>query len=346
MIKSWKDSVNDAVKDIIKYQNKEKTPFKSGIEHFDQNTLGGIYPGDCIVVAGLPSHGKSFFNAEIEGGILEFAESSGQKVSLLRFNLEMSVKKLLMRELRKETGLKMSQILLEKPKDLSSFKAVCDRQRRDNVYHCELAPNSKEFETLCRKFIADNIESDLILISLDHIALAKGAEAKKTIDEIMSVVIALKMEFKEKVSFIILSQLNRDIEARTGMEEFPKLSDVYMSSTMAFAADVLIVVMNPHIMGKIRYGSLQVKNNPQLSNFFIEGKVTSSGYGSLVTKGVVYYHYIKLRMPDSEEFLSTFGKYIYIDNPKEKHTPLSDKEEVDWAMGKNLMRSNQEDIDI
>src|SRR5690606_28123549 len=124
---------------------------------------------------------------------------------------------------------------------------------------------SEEFLVEVEDFLKANIAKTNCLITLDHIGLSAGKDNKKTTDEIMHHCVMLKKKYTNP-TFIILTHLNREIEGRTHpMDLAPRQGDLYQSSTMAQAADGIVVVHNPYkIIGHKPYLNLSVADNPHL----------------------------------------------------------------------------------
>lgn len=310
-IKKWRDSVKEAVKEISLYQMGEKKPLITCFDHFNENALGGVMPGDVITIAGLSGHGKTYFLQEVEESILNLNEC--ENVAFLRFNLEMSVQKLFMRSVKQTTKRKMSDILLKQPEGefREQYKEIYEKHRsRRDLFHIEDPTSPEDFYENCKYFLdTEGMGKDkFCLITLDHIALIEGKDNKEAIDETIRYINKLKMEYKN-VTFIILTQLNRNIENRTNPAELaPRASDIYQSSTMMFVSDIVIVVHNPYLLGHKKYLVLSRDDHDYLEEFFTtEG---DSKWVNLETQGMLYYHYVKLRTPDSEETKTIFGKRI------------------------------------
>ena len=68
-------------------------------------------------------------------------------------------------------------------------------------------------------------------------------------DEMLEYQNELKKEFSN-VSFINLSQMNRELEMRTDIKHMqPKASDLYNSSNIMFISDLVLIIHNPFKLG-------------------------------------------------------------------------------------------------
>ena len=312
-IKKWNSSVNDAVKEIADYQNGKKKPFNTGVDHLNENLLGGIYLGDIILIAGLPASGKTHLLKTIEDNL--FALNPDSNIVLLRFNWEMSVRKLIARRLKNETGLKMTEILLKPPTNKPLFKSIIDKERNGNIFHEEEPLTPEEFIEEVSDFCKEHADKDGIIITIDHIALAKvkSGEKKSTIDRIVEACLYLKQIYKN-VTFIIISQLNRDIRDRTNITELaPKPSDLYASSTMEFGADLIICPHIPKNLGHEKYLSVSKYKYKYLEQYFIQDGSESKRekkYANFETANTIFYHYLKVREPDEQDYRDIFAEHL------------------------------------
>lgn len=298
--KRWVDSVNEAVKEIARFQSGEIKPLRTGIWFLDEICMGGLFPGDIITIGGKSGGGKSYLLQRIERNIFDLNPEA--KIALLRMNFEMPVMKLLLNDLKVGTGLKMSDILLKKPENPEIFKLILDKQRSNNIYHIEIALNAADFFKETESFILDNLDKDNILVSIDHIALTGE---KDEIDRIMKHCIYFKQKYK-KITFIILTQLNRNINERTNPKDMaPRTSDIYESSSMEHASDIILIPHNPFLMGIEKYLSLERDSYAYLSDFFLPGK---GKYANLDPFGNIFYHFVKIRTPDDTVTRTIFAE--------------------------------------
>jgi replicative DNA helicase len=310
-IKKWKDSVKEAVKEIAEFQKGNKKPYITCFNHLNENSLGGIFPGDVITIGGMSGHGKTYFLQRVEESILELNDCSN--LAILRFNIEMSVKKLFLRSVKNATKKKMSEIILNQPEGefRKAYEDVYKAHRRnDNIFHVEETITPDKFYDYCVEFLEGEGKTKTCIITIDHIALVEGKDNKKAVDETVRYINKLKLEYPN-VTFIILTQLNREIEGRSNPAEMaPRPGDLYQSSTMMHLSDIVIVVHNPYMMGHKKYLALYRDKVGYLSEFFHDETSDTSSYVNLRTANAVYYHYVKLRTPDDDDFRTVFGETI------------------------------------
>ena len=141
IIKKAVHLVNKAVEQIKKYQSGEDTPIKTRFTHFNDNSLGGIFKGMIITIAGISGSGKTHVLQQIENDVFDKKLNPDcDDYVLLRCNWEMTVFKLILRKLKNTLHKTMKSILFNAPEGVEeekSFKEVCDTERSDNVYYLE-----------------------------------------------------------------------------------------------------------------------------------------------------------------------------------------------------------------
>ena len=114
-IKSAKPLVDEAVQQIIGYQSGEDFPIKFRFDHLNQNLLGGLFKQSILTIAGISSGGKSFLLQQLEEDIFDKnLNPHCDEYVLLRNNMEMTVFKLMLRELKNKTNRSIKNILFNK----------------------------------------------------------------------------------------------------------------------------------------------------------------------------------------------------------------------------------------
>lgn len=308
LIVGAKNLVNKAVKQIIRYQSGEDFPIKTRFWHFNENCLGGIFKGMIITIAGTSGMGKTLFLQKIEEDVFnKDLNPDCDDYILLRCNWEMTVFRLLLRKLRRNLNKKIKDILFNKPieEEVKQFQEVCDSERSDNIFYLEEPTDPKTWYEVVKAFLQLHKNKKHIIVTIDHIALIRDllGNKKKAMDDLVEYINSLKKEF-DNVSFIILSQMNREIEGRTDIKNLaPKKSDLYNSDTMYHVSDLVMVIHNPYKMGHDKYMVInglatnddgEIINNryEYLEDFMDkpENKLTN-----FLTKGNIFYHYLKIR---------------------------------------------------
>ena len=296
-IKDSKDLVDEASETIRRYQSKELTPIRFGRDYVNKNLLGGLFPGNVIGIAGSSGHGKSTLLQDLEDDIFnKELNPDCDDYILLRNNYEMSVFKLYLREVKKGINKKITDILGSEYTDeeqviVNQIKA---KESNSRVKYFENPQDPETWFSIMCSFCEEHKNSKHIVVSIDHIALVKQTiKGKKDgIDNLIEYINILRHVYKN-ISFVILSQLNRNIEDRDSPKtSAPRKGDLYQSDFLFQISDVIIVVHNPYKLGLQEHMVIGQSQYYHLSEFKKDpGKKTTT----FLTKGLIFYHFIKLR---------------------------------------------------
>ncbi len=307
-LKSSKELVISAVNDLYEYQTGKKKPIKTSYKHLNENCLGGIFPQNIIVVGGMSSMGKTYFVQKIEEDMFnKELNPECDDFLLVRCNWEMPVQKLIVRKLSRELNKPISEIYSKPFNDDEKKKArqVLEGEMSDKIHYLEEPLTPEEFEKQVGKILEDNKDKKQILITIDHIALIRTeGDKKKAIDILIETINMFKKSYPN-CSFIILTQLNRDIEGRRDIKDAaPRPSDVYMSSTLQHISDVMLVVHNPYKLGIEKIMVVQgCAEGRKPKYFYLKEWMTNPNnvVTNFSTKGGIFYFYLKLRESDDAE---------------------------------------------
>lgn len=296
-IKDSKDLIEEAVETIRQYQTGEKKPIRFTKPWMNKNLLGGLFPGNIIGIAGSSGHGKSTLLQELENDIFDDDLNPDNKnFILLRNNYEMAVFKLYLRDLKRGLDMKIADILggefSEEQERLA--KGIQEKGSNPRVKYFENPQTPTDWFSIMCSFCEEHKEASHIIISIDHIALVKQTAGGKKdgIDNLVEYMNLLRHIYKN-VSFIILSQLNRNIEERDNpRHSAPRKGDLYQSDFLFQISDVIIVVHNPYKLGLQEHMVMGQDQYQHLNSFKKDpGKKTTV----FNTKGYIFYHFIKMR---------------------------------------------------
>ena len=335
LIQAAKDKIDSAVKKIIRYQKGLDKPILTDLDHFNENCMGGIFAGMIITIAAISGGGKSYFLQRLEESIFnKDLNPDCDDYALLRCNYEMSVFKLLVRRLRRSLKKSMKEVLFQEilDEDQSKFKEITDKERNPNIYYLEEPTEPSVWYDTVKEFLQGHTDKKMVVITIDHIALIRDSgNKKKAMDDFIEYINTLKKEFSN-VSFIILSQLNREIEGRTDVRFLaPQRSDLYNSDTIYQISDVVLVIHNPYKLGRDKYmvvaglsededGNVKNSKYAYLEEYMLSPENNTTNFD---TKGVIFYHYLKMReMEDVENVQDIHIERLTV-NTKKRETPKS-----------------------
>jgi replicative DNA helicase len=212
-----------------------KTPVtgtKTGFTVIDQ-ALGGLWPGQLILLAARPSVGKS----TLAQNIAENVADDGHRV--LFFTLEMSSRELQTKGIARAGKIdseRLSQGMVtedEAKKLKAAINAVKARQGKLLIH----AGGAATIPVVTAEATRVARKQDLALIIVDYIQLMTGVGNTKT-DEIGSLSRGLKLLAQRlQVPILACSQMNRAIIHRA--DKRPELSDLRDSGSLEQDADVV-----------------------------------------------------------------------------------------------------------
>lgn len=301
------NSINKAVKELYAFQQGKRKPIETSYKHLNNICHGGIFPGTILTICARSGHGKTYTANTIKEDILKNSDAN-----VLLFNWEMTIFNLMLIEIRKKTGLTYKEILtLKNPteKQVEVMKEVADsfRNERLNIVSDSLSP--KEFNAYTRKYIDDN--KGTVVIITDHIGITKGSDKRVAIDELLEVQNQIKLDYSDRVSFINLAQLNRDVDTHfRNSETNPlglRLSPSYIrsSDSLMLYSDVILGQVIPEKFNMATYTAIDTENERLYGHLkeHLSDKTHKSRYTLLEAKNRVYYDYIKTRFEDGQPTL-------------------------------------------
>ena len=301
VIKRSADLIQEASKKISNLQKGIEVPIKSRYEHLNDNLLGGFYNGTITTIAALSGFGKTTILKHIEDDMFnKELNPHCDEIVLLKCNYEMTVFNLLLRRLKEGLKKKMKSILTTEFTEVeqANYEDIVIKESNPNIYYIEKPLLPLEWYETVREFIIEHGDKKSIAITTDHLGLTKDSGNKRqAMDEVLEYENALKKEFPN-VFFINLSQMNRELEARTDVKQMqPKASDLFNSSNIMFISDLVLIIHNPFKLGIGKYMLFQPSRYPHLKEFMHDPNRDNTNFA---TKNAIMWHYIKIRQDDRE----------------------------------------------
>ncbi|MEN9918324.1 MAG: hypothetical protein RL662_760 [Bacteroidota bacterium] len=251
-------AIDEAEQRVTNYRNGKTNGIHTGSHSLDKIT-GGWQNGDLIILAARPAMGKT----ALALNILEAAATSGNDVAL--FSLEMKGERLVDRLILQKTGIldwrykqgSLSDTELAQVADTSSY-----------LYRLPVYIDDHSSQTIARikakcRLLKKKNKCKLIII--DYLQLAEGdTESNNREQEVARISReAKKMAKSLDVPVIMLSQLNRSLEART--DKRPQLSDIRESGAIEQDADMVMFIHRPDYYGqKLMHCNDEVPNGIEL----------------------------------------------------------------------------------
>ncbi|MCL2486011.1 MAG: replicative DNA helicase [Oscillospiraceae bacterium] len=206
----------------------------SGIPSLDVIT-SGLNKSDLIILAARPGMGKTSFALNISRNV---AVSSQKKVAF--FSLEMTREQLALRILSSESGVS-SQRLRDgrlKPDEWTALADAAGRLHNVPIYLDESGNiSATKIQAMVRRLRTDG---EVGLVVIDYLQLMSLAKTfSNRVQDISEITRSLKIMAKElNVPVMLLSQLNRSAESRTGHK--PMLADLRDSGSIEQDADIVL----------------------------------------------------------------------------------------------------------
>src|SRR6266550_3147225 len=242
---TMKDQVMEAIESIEKlYERKGGiTGISTGFVEFDRMT-SGMHGAEMIVIAARPSMGKTAL-------VMNIAEHVAvqEKLPVGVFSLEMSSQQLVQRLLCSRARVNLQKVrdgfLAER--DFPSLTAAASKLAEAKIFIDDSAGLSiLELRAKARRLRAQH---DVQLLIVDYLQLLRSTSRRAQDNrqlEISEISAGLKGLAKElKIPIIVVAQLNRQPEARSGGR--PRLSDLRESGSIEQDADLVGLLVRPEI---------------------------------------------------------------------------------------------------
>jgi replicative DNA helicase len=242
---SMKDQVMAAIEAIEGlYERKGGiTGVSTGFAELDRMT-SGLHPAEMIVIAGRPSMGKTAFAMNIAEHV-----AIQEKLPVAVFSLEMSSQQLVQRLLCSRARVNLQKVrdgfLAER--DFPSLTAAASKLAEARIFIDDSAGLTiLELRAKARRMKAQH---DVKLIVVDYLQLLRSTSRRAQDNrqlEISEISAGLKGLAKElNIPIIVVAQLNRQPEARTGGK--PRLSDLRESGSIEQDADLVGLLVRPEV---------------------------------------------------------------------------------------------------
>lgn len=231
------DAILDEMQAIVTGR-KERIGTPTGYESIDRMT-GGLKPGQVFVIAARPSMGKS----ALMMNIIEHAVFTLEAPAMV-FSLEMSRKELINRLMFSRAKFNFAAASDQKPNqgDLIRIKNAAIAITAAPL-HIDDTPAITITELQAKARRAKN-RLGIQLIAIDYLQLIRSTSRQasnsreREISEISAGVKAMAKELQ--IPVILLAQLNRDSEKRTGKNRgIPRMSDLRESGAIEQDADII-----------------------------------------------------------------------------------------------------------
>ena len=268
--------ISHAAKQAANYiDGRRKGNIKSlKVSHDKLNTalLDGFEWNKIVTLAGLSGSGKSLILEQWKRDL--FLLNSNEKFKVLSFEFEMLGRDQIARNVSGQTGKSTKELFSANGKFMSDeeYSAVLSIIKEISNFDIYYVDNTGTVEEIKKTILNFAEEFDLqgsdtgLIITLDHVLLTKGKQGeqeKSKLVELYDMCMEVKKFFDHngmKILFLLLSQLNRDIESPdrvlNSKLHYPQRSDIFGSSHVFFSSDVVIVSHRPAKIPGIKWYGL------------------------------------------------------------------------------------------
>lgn len=218
----------DAVDALIQRQGTEEPLIKLGLPDIDYAIGGGVLPGEMIIIAGRPSHGKTT-------AALQALDALSKIGPVLMLSEEMSCRALASRTLTGITELPESE-WVENTGRLAE-QAVSHFNQRHPMWIAESSITTKRAVEVIAKAKRDH---GIVAVAVDYVQMLKGM-GQGRYEQVSDTSTKLKQAaVKHDLIMLAVCQLNRGIESRQTTS--PRMSDLRDSGQLEQDADVILFV--------------------------------------------------------------------------------------------------------
>ena len=233
------------------------TPWKK----FNNISMGGIEWQTITTIAGMSGSGKTAVLGQLETGLKDL--NPDEDFAILSFNFEMLSSRLVARKLSNKMKITTQQLYSASEtfslNDNYYMNAVKEARKLNeyDIYYVDVPGSVKSLEATVLKFSKEMAKP--VVVMLDHTLLVKkagGAQDRDLLYDLMAMFNGLKKQIK--VSFILISQMNRNIEASERIQNpdlhYPKKQDIFGADACYMYSDIVVVTHRPEMLGIRAYG--------------------------------------------------------------------------------------------
>ncbi len=231
--------LNDVIDDMGRRRDGETDALATGFDDIDRLMNGGPKPGDLVIIAGRPGMGKT--TIAVQAAI--HAAANGRPALVL--SMEMSDKQLGQRLIAMAGNAPLSAVLNG---DLEGENGERISAAVGRLHDLPLTIHEQGGLTLfdvCTLARGEKRKNGLGLLVIDYVQLmaGDGDNRNQQIEQISRGLKALAKELA--VPVLLLSQLNRAVEARTNRR--PMSSDLRESGSLEQDADAILMIYRDEV---------------------------------------------------------------------------------------------------
>jgi replicative DNA helicase len=265
--------IGEAYQEALQYMKQRKAgeikSIKTPWPRVNQVTMDGLEWNNIIVIGGRPGSGKTMFTNLITREA--FRLNPEQQFGVLDFQFEMIARTIAMRE--------FSGALKKSMKELSSCHSELGDDDFETAFKYAKENSSRNIWTVDKpmtvKEIQAKIEEALVkyrmpfIVTLDHsVLVAKSSSEKDQFDTLHNLAKMMTTLKKHPVMFIVLTQLNREVESIERQKpgtygNYLFDSDIYGGDALLQHADLVLGINRPSKYNIRVYGPEKFQVSPK-----------------------------------------------------------------------------------
>jgi replicative DNA helicase len=263
--RKYSDILEESLEYVAKRARKEIVSLKTSWEGFNRIGLNGIEWQSLYVLAARPGVGKTLVAATLARALQE--NNKDQDFMVLHFQFEMLGRNMGVRELSASNNIDIRYLQSAQDDgmppltkgDYEKLSTYVGKQKNRKEFVIDRSMSVPDMANAIRMFY--NEYKKPFVVTLDHTLLVRQSASETSKQVTLQNLATMLTEMKNKlpVTFIILTQLNREIDnaerQKPGkLENYPTEADVFGSDYLLQCADVMIAYNRPAKYNISRYG--------------------------------------------------------------------------------------------
>lgn len=229
----------DAVVEFIQQEDQSSKLLPTGLPDMDE-AIGGLLPGEMVIVAGRPSHGKTVV-------AMQMLDALTLHVPALMISEEMAIQAIAQRTI--------SGLTDRRQEEWQTFRDELEEAAREHFtprHPCLIVESCGTIENALRAIEKSKTEYQIGVVAVDYVQMLRGSGSGRY-EQVSDVSTRLKQAAVQYgVVLLAVCQLNRSVENRSGggrpngeqkqTTSLPRMSDLRDSGQLEQDADVILFV--------------------------------------------------------------------------------------------------------
>jgi replicative DNA helicase len=308
--KHYYDVMNEGLLYIHNRATGHSKSLKTQWKQFNAIGLNGLEWNSLYVIGARPGVGKTLIASSLTRELQNL--NPEQDFATLHFQFEMLGRNMALREFSSANNMNIRYLQSAKDDgmpplsktDFDKLKAYAFANKNREEFIIDKALTVNEMQSALIQFYKK--VGKPFVVTLDHTLLVKQSSSEKSKQETLYNLAVMLAEMKNKlpVVFLILTQLNREIDdaerQKPGQQgNYPTEKDVYGSDSLLQCADVMIAYNRPAKYNISYYGPTQYVIGPT-DKYLLAMHVLKNRYGEV---GIQWYraNYAQMLVEEAAE---------------------------------------------